>query len=196
MSRDESYAAGTAEQRSVLWTVLALNVLLVAMLGSAGAAANSTALLANALDNASDVAVYAIALFAIGRSVHWKRAAAAMSGAMLILFGVGVMGEALRRFATGSEPIGVTMMAASVVAAAINLYCLRQIDRLQPEEAHLQAAEKFSFNDFLSNGGVFVAGVLVALTGQRWPDLAVAIMVAAVAVKGGIDILNSARRGM
>jgi len=73
MSDDESYEAVTTEQRRTLWIVLGLNILLVVVMGGAGLASDSSALIANALDNASDAAVYALSLFAVGRSLHWKQ---------------------------------------------------------------------------------------------------------------------------
>ena len=47
-------------------------------------------------------------------------------------------------------------------------------------------------NDFASNGGILVAGGLVMWLDQAWPDLVVGMLVAAIAVKGGIEILRSA----
>lgn len=164
------------------------------MLATTGAIADSSGLMANALDNASDAAVYALSLFAVGRPPQWKRVAAASSGVLLTLFGVGVLGDTLRRFLSGSEPIGPTMMVAAMVAAAINFYCYRRLERLGDAEVHLRAAEKFSFNDFIANGGVLVAGALVFATGRNWPDLIVGLIVAAVALKGGLEIINEARR--
>lgn len=194
MSDDESYEAVTAEQRRTLWIVLGLNLLLVVVMGGAGVASDSSALIANALDNASDVVVYALSLFAVGRSLNWKRGAAGASGVLLILFGVGVVADTVRRFLTGSEPIGTTMMVVALFAAVINLLCVWLLGRLKKKEVHLRAAETFSFNDFISNGGVLVAGALVAWTGLRWPDLLVGLLVALVAIKGGADIIHDARR--
>jgi divalent metal cation (Fe/Co/Zn/Cd) transporter len=58
----------------------------------------------------------------------------------------------------------------------------------------MRAAETFSLNDFASNGGILVAGGLVLWLGQAWPDLAVGVLVAALAAKGGFDILLDANR--
>ena len=55
----------------------------------------------------------------------------------------------------------------------------------------MQAAETFSFNDFISNGGVLIAGALVLWTGASWPDLVAGALIAGVATVGGIDILRS-----
>jgi cobalt-zinc-cadmium efflux system protein len=194
VSDDESYEAVTAQQRRTLWIVLGLNLLLVVVMGGAGVWSDSSALIANALDNASDAGVYALSLFAVGRSLNWKRGAAGASGVLLILFGLGVVADTVRRFLTGSEPIGATMMIVALFAGAINLLCVWLLGRLKKKEVHLRAAETFSFNDFISNGGVLVAGGLVIWLGQRWPDLVVGLLVALVAIKGGIDIIGDARR--
>ena len=57
----------------------------------------------------------------------------------------------------------------------------------------MKAAETFSLNDFASNGGILVAGGLVMWLDQAWPDLVVGVLVAAIAAKGGLDILGDAR---
>jgi Co/Zn/Cd efflux system component len=194
LSDEESYEAVTAEQRRTLWIVLGLNLLLVMGMGGAGLFSDSSALIANALDNASDAAVYALSLFAVGRSLNWKRGAAGASGVLLIVFGIGVVADTARRFLTGSAPTGVTMMVVALFGGIINLSCVWLLSRLKKKEVHLRAAQTFSFNDLISNGGVLAAGALVAWTGQRWPDLLVGLLVALVAIKGGADIIRDARQ--
>jgi cobalt-zinc-cadmium efflux system protein len=195
MSNDgENLDANSVEQRRVLLIALALNLLLAASLAVTGVTADSSGLIANALDNASDAAVYAISLFAVGRSPRWKRVAATCSGVLLLIFGLGLLGDTVRRFITGSEPTGATMMAMAVIAAAVNLWCLKLLARLKQRDVNLRAARTFSLNDFISNGGVLVAGGLVAWTGRRWPDLVVGLAVVAIAMKGGVDILRDAWR--
>jgi len=149
--------------------------------------------LANALDNASDAVVYVICLLAVGRSQRLKRLAALASGVLLLLFAAGVLADAARRVVTGSQPVGAMMAGMSVVAAVVNLLCLRLLKPLKTSDVNLRAAQTFSLNDFVSNVGILVAGVLVALTGRAWPDLAVGIAVAGVATKGAFDIIRDAR---
>jgi len=181
-------------QRSTLGVVLGLNLALAASLAVAGISADSSALTANALDNASDAVVYGISLFAIGRAPIWKRRAAHWSAALLLIFGLGVAADALRRFITGSEPVGITMMSMAAIAAVVNLACLFLLRRLTSDDVNLEAAETFSFNDFASNGGVLIAGGLVMWLDQRWPDLLVGVAVALIAIKGSMDIWRSATR--
>jgi Co/Zn/Cd efflux system component len=194
LSDDDIIEATTSEQRSTLAIVLALNVGLAIALAIGGTVADSSGLIANALDNASDAAVYALSLFAIGRSMGWKRAAATASGILLVIFSLGVLGDTARRYLTGSEPIGAAMMGLAVVAAIINLACVRLLSRLRNSDVNVDAARTFSFNDFIANGGILVAGGLVLWTGERWPDLLVGLAVSVVAMKGGVEILLSARR--
>ena len=182
------------QQGRTLLTVLALNAGLAVALGIGGWSADSSALLANAVDNASDAAVYLISFLAIGRAAAWKRGAARFSGVMLLIFGAGVLLDAGRRFLVGTEPIGPTMMGLAIVAAIINLICLQLIRRQHSGDVNMKAAETFSFNDFASNGGILVAGGLVLWLDQAWPDLVVGVLVAAIAVKGGVDILRNAAR--
>lgn len=59
-------------QRRVLLQVFLLNVLLSSSLATAGVFADSSGLIANALDNASDSAVYAVSYFAVGGSFRRK----------------------------------------------------------------------------------------------------------------------------
>ncbi len=97
-------------QRRILLVVLILNAALFVGLGIGGLLANSSALLANALDNASDSAVYLISFLAVGRALIWKTRAARASGILLLIFAAGVLLDVLRRTLMGTEPIGWTMM--------------------------------------------------------------------------------------
>lgn len=180
-------------QRRTLMIVLILNGLLFAGLGLGGLLADSSALLANALDNASDSLVYLISFLAVGRALTWKRRAATTSGVLLLIFAVGVLIDAGRRWWLGAEPLGWTMIGLAVVAAAVNLICLRLLRRLEGDDVNLRAAETFSLNDFASNGGIIVAGGLVLWLDQSWPDLVVGVIVAGIAAKGGLEILKDAR---
>ena len=180
------------QQRRTLLIVLILNALLFLGLGIGGLLADSSALLANAVDNASDSVVYLISLVAIGRAASWKRGAARLSGILLLVFAAGVLIDVGRRWWFGTEPVGWTMMGLALVAAIVNLICLVLLRRDQSGDVNMEAAKTFSMNDFASNGGILVAGGLVMWLDQAWPDLVVGMLVAAIAVKGGIEILRSA----
>lgn len=185
---------GSQEKRKTLWIVLALNIAIAIGFFATGLLGDSSALIANGLDNTSDAIVYAISLLALTRPPAWKRGAARFSGVMLLVFAAGVLVDALRRFLTGSDPIGVTMMVMALVAAGVNLLSLVLLRRLKNPDVNLRAATTFSFNDFMSNGGILIAGAVVMWTGKNWPDLVVAVAVATIAAYGGIEILRDARQ--
>lgn len=183
---------GSVDNRRTLWLVFGLNVAIALCFFATGYLADSNALLANGLDNSSDAVVYLLSLLALTRARVWKRGAARFSGVMLLLFSVGVLADAVRRFLEGSEPGGLTMMVMAVAAGAVNLWCLRLLKKMKNKDVNLRAAETFSFNDFISNGGIVLAGIVVMFTGANWPDLIVGIAVACVAIYGGIEILRNA----
>ena len=184
----------SAEKRSTLWIVLWLNVAIAAGFFATGYIGDSNALIANGLDNSSDAVVYGLSLLALSRPRAWKKMAARFSGIMLLIFAVGVILDATRRFIEGSEPLGYIMMIMAAVAAIVNLWSLFLLKRLKSKDVNLRAATTFSVNDFVSNGGIIVAGVAVMLTGSNWPDLIVGLAVAGIAVYGGIDILRDAHQ--
>jgi len=181
------------DERKTLWIVLLLNLAIAAGFLSAGVMGDSSALIANGVDNLSDAAVYALSLLALSHGIVWKTRAATASGVMLLLFAVGILIDVGRRYLQGSEPVGVTMMAMSAVAAVVNYICLRLLQRIRKPDVNLRAATTFSFNDFISNGGILIAGMLVLWLGSNWPDLVVGFATAVIATKGGIEILRDAR---
>lgn len=190
---DRDYAPKThAERRALSWA-LGLNVALASALLTAGLIADSSALIANALDNASDAAVYAISLFAVTHGQRWKIRAARVSGVMLLIVAGGVVADVVRRFIEGPEPVGPVIMGMAILAAGVNLLCLRLLRASRKDDVNLRAAWTFSINDLVSNLGVLAAGALVYWLGRAWPDLVVGFAIAAVAAKGGIKILRDAR---
>ena len=191
---NDTSSTGADAERRTLWIVLILNAMIALAFLIAGVSGDSSALLANGLDNLSDAAVYALSLIALSRGAKWKTRAAAASGVMLLVFAGGILLDVGRRYLQGSEPIGVTMMAMSAVAAVVNYVCLRLLQRLRAPDVNLRAATTFSFNDLISNGGILAAGLLVWWLGSNWPDLLVGFLTAIIAIKGGVEILRDARK--
>jgi len=194
MSDDIELDASSAAQRRTLLQVLLLNAGLSVALFITGGVANSAALIANGVDNASDAAVYALSFFAATHGTRWKIRAARLSGIALLVVAAGVFIEALRRFFGEPEPAGPLMIAMSIVAAAINILCLRLLLAHRRGDVNLRAAWTFSVNDMLSNLGALAAGVLVMWLGRAWPDLVIGMAIAFVAAKGGWEILEDAHR--
>lgn len=185
-------ARNAAERRTIRW-VLAINATQVLFAGAVGIVADSTGLLGAALDNVADAVVYAVSLYAVGRTIVAKARAASLSGVLLITFALGLFGEVVRRFVLGSEPIGLAMIITAIANAATNLLNLRLLRSHRESGVHLKASWIFTTNDMLANAGIVASGVAVIIFKSPLPDLLIGLAVVAIVIKGGWDILGEAR---
>lgn len=183
----------TAAERRVLWIALALNLGMAVVGGIAGWLGESTGLLADALDMLSDATAYAIGLAAIGRAARFKANAALLSGSVLLLLGLGVLGEVGRRAWVGSEPVSGTMLAVASVSLVVNMSVLRMLRRFRSGDVHLRASWIFTRADVVANVGVIVSALLVLWTDSRYPDLVVGTLIGAYVVREAWEILGEAR---
>lgn len=185
-------ARDAGERRTLVW-VLGINLAQALAVGAVGLAADSTGLLGAALDNLADGIVYAISLYAVGRAVGAKVLAARVSGIFLIVLGLGLLGEVLRRFFEGGEPVGLAMIGTALANAAVNLVCLRLLRSHREGGVNLKASWIFTTNDMLANAGIVASGAAVMLFDSPLPDLLIGLVVVGIALKGGWEILEEAR---
>lgn len=180
-------------ERKVLIWLLIINGFMFLLELSVGWWAQSTALIADAMDMLADAMVYAVGLYAVGRAAVVKAHAARISGWFQVGLGLLVVLDIGRRFIMGSEPASVLMMGMGLVALVANITCLYLISAHREGEVHMRASWIFSKNDVIANLGVILAGVLVSWTGSRYPDLIIGLLVASVVVYGGLRILRESR---
>ena len=183
----------TARERRVLRIALVLNAAMAVIGGLAGWIAQSTGLLADALDMLSDATAYAIALAAIGRSLRFKTRAAFLSGGILLVLGMGVLAEVARRLVHGAEPLSEWMIATALLSLVVNLTVLRMLAPMRSGEVHLRATWLFTRADVVANLGVILAGVLVLLLGVPYPDFVIGTLIGLYVIKEAIEILRDAR---
>ena len=175
------------KEASILRWLLAINAFMFAVEISVGWIAQSTGLIADSLDMFADAAVYGVALYAVGHSVRMKLRAAHLSGWLQVILALGALSEVFRRFVFGSDPVSSLMMIFGFVALIANALCLMLIAKNRESGAHMKASWIFSANDVIANLGVILAGFMVALTGSRYPDLVIGLVI-------GVIVLNGARR--
>lgn len=186
----EPSAAAHRRESFVLRVLLAINATMFIAEFASGLFAQSTGLLADSFDMFADAAVYAVALYAVGKSAELKVRAAHASGLLqLLLAGFGIL-EVVRRFVHGAEPEPGYMIGVASVALVANVGCLWLINRERSGEAHMRASRIFSANDVLANLGVILAGTIVAATGSLVPDLLIGALIAAVVLRGAVAILR------
>ena len=183
----------TASQRRVLRIALALNATMFIVGVVAGLVGQSSSLIADALDMLADASAYAIALGAIGRSTRFKAGAATLSGSLLLLLGVLVLLDVGRRALFGSEPESLVMMAVALFSLIVNATVLRMLGRYREGEVHLRATWIFTRVDVIANVGVMLSGLVVLLTGSRFPDLIMGGAIGVYVVKEALEIMSEAR---
>jgi Co/Zn/Cd efflux system component len=180
-------------ESKVLVTLLLINGVMFALELVIGWWAQSTALIADAMDMLADAMVYGVGLYAVGKSVNAKVSAAYISGYLQVILGLLVLLDILRRFILGSEPISLFMIGMGIIALIANTICLILISKHRNGEVHMRASWIFSKNDVIANLGVILAGGLVAWTGSRMPDLVIGIIVAGIVIKGGLSIIQETK---
>ena len=185
--------ATTADERRVLLVALSLNAAMAVVGGLAGWIAQSTGLLADALDMLSDATAYAIALVAIGRSTLFKIKAANLSGGVLLVLGVIVLVEVGRRLIYGAEPLSQWMIGTALLSLAVNLVVLRLLAPMKSGEVHLRATWLFTRADVVANLGVILAGLLILWFGTPYPDYVIGTLIGLYVIKEAVEILRDAR---
>ncbi len=183
----ESAQQQAQNEAYVLKWLLAINAVMFGVEITVGWWAQSTGLIADSLDMFADAAVYGVSLYAVGHSARMKLRAAHLSGWLQVILAIGALSEVIRRFVFGSEPASDLMMSFGLVALVANVLCLMLIAKNRNNGAHMKASWIFSANDVIANLGVILAGGLVALTGSRYPDLVIGLII-------GVIVLNGARR--
>jgi cation diffusion facilitator family transporter len=186
-------SAETTAERRTLTFALVLNATMFVVGMVAGLAAESTGLIADALDMLSDATAYGIGLVAVGRTRRFKSGAATLSGSLLMLLGLLLLADIVRRAIVGSAPEGQWMMGIACVSLVVNTVVLKLLSRFRKGEVHLRATWIFTRADVIANLGVIASGAVVAVTGWRYPDLVIGAAIGVYIIKEALEILREAR---
>jgi Co/Zn/Cd efflux system component len=184
--------ARNEQERKTLLIVLGINAFMFVFEITLGIIAQSTGLIADSLDMFADASVYAISLYAVGKSIELKIRSAKLSGITQIFLALLVLADVIRRFILGNEPVSALMMGVGVIALIANAICLLRIAKHRDDGVHMQASFIFSKNDVIANIGIIISGVLVWATNSRYPDLVIGSIIAAVVLRGGLQIMKEA----
>lgn len=179
--------------RRALWIALVVNAFMFAVELYAGAAADSHALKADALDFFGDAANYAISLFVAGMALAWRARAALLKGATLLLLGLYVLASGAWAAILGSSPEPQTMGLIGALALVANLAVALMLFRFRSGDANMRSVWICSRNDAIGNVAVVAAAAGVFGTGTAYPDLIVASILAALGLSGGWQIIRQAR---
>jgi cation diffusion facilitator family transporter len=184
--------ARQADQRRVLFAVLAINAVMFVTEFGAGLVAGSTALMADAVDMLGDALVYGLSLFALSRTERWKGGAALAKGLFIFVFGVGILVEVAFKIRSGVPPSSTLMLAFGGLALAANLLCLRLLWQFRAHDVNMASTFECSRNDVISNLGVLIAAGLVATLHLPWPDIVVGVIIAVLFLRSAINVIGNA----
>ena len=182
------------EQRRTLIFLLMINAAMFFVELAAGIFGQSMGLISDAVDMFADALVYAVGLYAVGKSAHIKARAAYMSGIFQMILAVMVVLDVVRRFVWGSEPESLLMMLFGFVALCANVWCLLLIEKYRHGEIHMRASWIFSKNDVIANIGVILGGIGVYIFDSHLPDLLIGLAIAIIVLKGGLMIIQEASK--
>ncbi|GAL73220.1 cobalt-zinc-cadmium resistance protein CzcD [Jejuia pallidilutea] len=152
---DKTIFNDNANQKKLLWSVLAINFLFFIIEITTGLISKSMGLVADSLDMLADSFVYGISLFAVGGTLIRKKQIAKIAGYFQITLAIIGFVEVLRRFfSTEQLPNFSTMIIVSVFALIANAICLYILQKSKSkDEAHMKASMIFTSNDVIINLG-------------------------------------------
>lgn len=181
---------------------VALNVAYIVLEAVAGILIHSTALIADAGHNLSDVLGLLLAWGAVflakapaskNRTYGMKKATimAAFVNAVILLIAVGAIGiEAIQRFFEPQEVAGTTMMMIAGVGVFINGATALLFVRGKERDINIRGAFIHMIADAGVSLGVVVAGWLINVTGMNWIDPAVSLVIVVVIMFGSAGLLK------
>jgi len=178
------------EHRNVLVIVLIINAVLFVVEAAAGLLANSTALLADSLDMLGDSLVYGFSLYVLWRSAAWKAKAALLKGAIMAVFGLGVLLEVIYKTISGIVPSAETMGIIGALVLLGNGICFLLLFRHRSDDLNMRSTWLCSRNDIIANVSVLAAAVGVKMFDASWPDIVVGATIAALFLKSALTVLR------
>lgn len=181
-----------AKQSQVLYLVLAINAVMFVVEFSAGWIASSTALLGDSLDMFGDASVYALTLFVLHRSARARAGAALFKGGLMLLFGLLVIADAVRKLLLQEMPAADWMGSVGALALLANGICFALLYRHRADDLNMRSTWLCSRNDLVANSSVMVAAGLVALTNSLWPDVLVGPAIADLFLLSATGVIREA----
>ena len=180
--------------RRVRWIALTVNAAMFVVEMVAGVAADSRSLQADALDFFGDAANYAISLGVAGMALAWRARAALVKATSMLAFGIWVIGYAIYGLMEGANPEPATMGVVGTLALTTNVIVALMLFRFRKGDANMRSVWICSRNDAIGNIAVLGAALGVFGTGDAWPDLLVASIMAGLALWGSAEVFGQARK--
>lgn len=189
MGEHEHGAGNGAGNRRALAVVLALTAGFTVVEVIGGLLTGSLALLADAGHMLSDNLSLGLALFAAwlaqrpatpNKSFGYRRAeilAALANGLTLVVVSVWVFVEAYSRMREPTDVLGGPMLVVASLGLLVNVAGVAILHRSGGESLNVQGAMRHVFADALGSVGAMVAATVIILTGWRYADPLISVVI-------------------
>ena len=185
-------AEPSPKYRRALWIALWINAAMFAVEVAGGLQSGSVSLLADSLDFAGDAANYGLSLAVLSMGLAWRARAAMVKGLSMGAFGVFILVKAVWLAASGAIPEPVTMGAIGLLALLANLGVAGLLYAYRDGDANMRSVWLCTRNDAIGNVAVVAAAAGVFGTGSAWPDVAVAVFMATLALWACVTVVRQA----
>jgi len=199
---------GVGAETEIRPLTVALVLILAFMAAEVGAAviAHSLALFSDAAHMLVDAAALGMSVWAArlalrpagGRMTFgFRRAeilAAQANGITLLLLGLVIVFEAIRRLQSPPEVKGALVVGTAVVGAAVNVAALWQVSRANRQNLNVEGSYRHLLTDLYAFAGTAVAGVSVWTTGFDRSDAIASLLVAGSMLAAAWPLLRASGR--
>lgn len=176
----------------VLKIVLLINATMFLFEGVSGWLANSTSLMADALDMLGDALVYGMSLYVLAKSMQQQAKVALVKGGFMLLFGLFVLGDALYKVFRPVMPDVQTMGIIGAIALVANLTCFFLLYSHKEDNLNMSSTWLCSRNDLFANGGVLIAAAAGYIYVSEWPDILMGTAIALLFLKSSWHVIRAA----
>jgi cobalt-zinc-cadmium efflux system protein len=192
--------------RGKLAIALALILGFMAVEVAVGIAASSLALLSDAAHMLTDAAAIALALLAINLAARPAQGAftfglrraeilsAQFNGATLLVLGLLVVVEGVRRIVDPPEVEGTAVLVVALLGVVVNLVATMTLARANRESLNVEGAYQHLLTDLAAFIATAIAGAVILLSGFREADGIAALIVAAIMLYASYGLLKESGR--
>jgi len=203
VSHDHAHPGADAKP---LARALALIVAFMAVEVALGVVAGSLVLLSDAAHMLVDALALGIGVWAArlaarppsgGMTFGFRRAeilSAQVNGATLLLLGLAIVAEAVRRLITPPEVHGGLVVATAAAGAVVDVVALGQVARANRESLNVEGSYQHLLTDLYAFAATFVAGLVVWTTGFERADPIASLVVAGSMLLAAWPLLHRSGR--
>ncbi|HET8755076.1 MAG TPA: cation diffusion facilitator family transporter [Solirubrobacteraceae bacterium] len=203
---DHAHGVGADADSGKLALALALILGFMCVEVAVGIAADSLALLSDAAHMLTDAGALALSLVAIrlarrpaagAMTYGLKRSeilAAAINGTTLLVLGLLIVYEGIRRLFDPPAVEGGPVLAVAILGIAVNLAATMILARANRESLNIEGAFQHILTDLAAFVATAIAGAVVLLTGFDRADGIAALLVAALMLRAAYMLLRESGR--